>query len=124
RPNSILRPAVFFQALDQFNGFFLAITDAAGPHQPLVTGNGIFDAAAGADHGAVIALAHAGADLGEAQLGGLADQIHRDAAGEADGALTPAGHQIFMLEAEIFADATKDALRLDRLGDLLVQVAQ
>src|SRR4051812_19434105 len=90
------RPAVLFQPLDQFRRLLLALADVAVPDELLVLGDGALDAAAGADDGAVVALAHARADLGEAELRGLAHQEHRHAAGQADRPLAAAGHQVLV----------------------------
>ncbi len=72
------RPAVFFQPLDQFGSFFFTFTDAAGPTERFILGYRTFDPPAGADDGAVVALAHAVTDLGETQLGGFSHQVHGD----------------------------------------------
>src|SRR4051812_20231517 len=87
RAQSPRRAAVFFQALDEFARLFLAFADGAGPGEDFVALDGAFDSSAGADDRAVVALAHADADFGEAELGRLADEVHRDASGEGDRAL-------------------------------------
>src|SRR5262249_52961664 len=108
------RAAVFFEALDQLRRFLFAFADGAGPEQRLVLLNRPLDAAAGADHRAVVALAHAHPDLREAELGRLADQEHRHAAGERNRPLPAAGHEVLVLEAEVVADRLENVLRLDR----------
>src|SRR4051812_26646060 len=105
---------MFFEPLNELGGFFLALAYGAGPGEHFIVGGGALDAAAGADDGAVVALAHAGADFGEAELGGLADEEHGDAAGEADGALPTAGHEVLVLEAEVVADGLEDGLGFNR----------
>src|SRR4051794_10988475 len=121
---SVHRPRVFFQPLQQFGRLFFALADGAGPGEFLILMDGPLDPAAGADHRAVIPLTHPAADLGETELGRLADQEHRHAAGEADRPLAPAGHQVFVLQAEVGADRLQDVLRLDRRDELAVQVTQ
>ena len=115
---------MFFEALDEFGGFFLAGAYGGIPEQGFVALDGAFDSAAGADDGAVIALAHALADLGEAEFGGLADQEHGDASGEADGSLAAAGHEVFEFQTEIGADGLKDVVGLDGCDELFVEVAE
>src|SRR3954471_13239402 len=101
---SMHRPTVFLKTLEQFRGFFAAVANGAGPYQGLVARDGALNPPAGADDRAVVALAHAHADFGEAELCGLAHQVHCDGAGEGDRALSPAGHEVFVFEAEVGAD--------------------
>src|ERR1700677_385387 len=95
---------MLFQALEQLARFFLAIANTTGPEERFVASNRPFDTAAGADDGAVVTLAEALADFGEAEFGGFANQIHRDASGEADGSLAAAGHEVLEFHAEVIAN--------------------
>src|SRR5580658_2939688 len=84
------RAAVLLEPLEQFGGFLLPLAAGAGPDQRLVAMHRPLDPPAGADDGAVIALAHLLSDFGEAELGGFADQEHGHAAGQADRPLAAA----------------------------------
>src|SRR5207245_10808397 len=64
------------------------------------------------------------ADFGEAERGGLADEEHGDATGEADGALPAAGHEVFVLEAEVIADGLEDVFGADGGDELAIEVAE
>src|SRR4051812_16103353 len=70
------RPTVLFQSLDQLRRFFLTLTHGTGPYQVLVLRNRTLDAAAGANYGAVVSLAHPHPNFREAKLGRLANQVH------------------------------------------------
>jgi len=45
-------------------------------------------------------------------------------ADEADGSLAPAGHEVFVLKAEIVADRLKDVFRLNRGNHLPIEFAE